>query len=123
MLAASGVASTLFLSLAWHPTASCWACDGEDRSQPKKTERDNGPHLALIRPHNAGLDPGWALCSGEDQAVACSGVGITPSCCIMLSWSNRRHVSTIIPPTIWSMVIADTTTCFPVGGMPIRSPV
>src|SRR3954447_10414293 len=41
----------------------------------------------------------------------------------MLSWSNRRHVSTIFPLAIWSIVIADTATCFPVGGMPIRSPV
>ena len=38
---------------------------------------------------------------------------------VMMALKERKHIEL----AIWSIVIADTVTCLPVGGMPIRSPV
>src|SRR5215212_6921527 len=77
----------------------------------------------VVEPAHPRLPDEQRRLGAAGYVVAASGVAITPSCCIMLIWSNSRHVSTILPLAIWSMIIAGTATCLPVGGMPIRSPV
>lgn len=53
------------------------------------------------------VEPAYLRLSDEQRRlgaagylVAASGVAVTPSCCIMLIWSNSRHVSTILPLAI-----------------------
>jgi hypothetical protein len=57
--------------------------------------------------------------------VTCDGyeLGMTPSCCMKLSWSIASQCSTICPFWIRMMSTYCSLTRFPVGGMPFNSAV
>ena len=58
-----------------------------------------------------------------DYVADCPRGGITPSCCNMPTWSIRSQVSTNLPPRMRLITSPIAVTCFPVGGMPIISPL
>src|SRR3977135_3003766 len=75
----------------------------------------NGPSDFLAR----GLD-GYLV---EAAALALPRSGTTPSCCIRARASQLTQPSSILPFAKRAMLTPVMLTCFPVGGIPLRSPL